>query len=200
MKFTVAAPAAICSLFLLFAPVLSSPPSPLPAPRVPESKEYDFYGRTPSLEPRDAVPEAVPQGVWEWTAPPGGLPGGCVNTVDFKFILQPSLTPPRAPVPVVCGGAGTMKSTLKAGRLTDSLGRIGSIVSNRQFQFDGPPAQAGAIYTAGWGICDDGALALGPSKVFWRCLSGHFYNLYDQNIAPQCEVIYLQVQRVVDTC
>lgn len=56
--------------------------------------------------------------------------------------------------------------------LTDSLGRIGSIVANRQFQFDGPPAQAGAIYTGGWSVCADGVLALGSSKQFYQCDSG----------------------------
>lgn len=61
---------------------------------------------------------------------------------------------------------------LANGVLIDSLGRIGSIVANRQFQFDGPPAQAGAIYTGGWSVCPDGLLALGSSKTFYQCDSG----------------------------
>jgi hypothetical protein len=62
--------------------------------------------------------------------------------------------------------------TLRNGVLFDKEGKIGSIVANRQFQFDGPPAQAGAIYTGGWSVCDDNLLALGPSKNFFKCLSG----------------------------
>jgi hypothetical protein len=61
---------------------------------------------------------------------------------------------------------------LKNGVLLDKQGKIGSIVANRQFQFDGPPAQAGAVYTGGWSVCDDNLLALGPSKNFFMCLSG----------------------------
>ena len=87
---------------------------------------------------------------------------------------------------------------LKGGILTDGKGRIGSIVANRQFQFDGPPPQAGAIYAAGWSITEDGYLALGDSDVFYQCLSGNFYNLYDQNVAEQCSAIHLEAVSLVD--
>jgi hypothetical protein len=74
--------------------------------------------------------------------------------------------------------------------LTDPRGRTGYIAANYQFQFDGPP-QAGAIYTAGFSLCGNGSLALGGSAVFWQCLSGSFYNLYDRDWAGQCSPVTL---------
>ncbi|CCC71948.1 hypothetical protein NCAS_0I02800 [Naumovozyma castellii] len=97
-----------------------------------------------------------------------------------------------------CKNSGTLELTLNGGVLTDGKGRVGSIVSNRQFQFDGPPPQAGAIYAAGWTITEEGNLALGDSDVFYQCMSGDFYNLYDQSIAPQCSPIHLEVVSLVD--
>ena len=97
-----------------------------------------------------------------------------------------------------CKNSGTLALTLKDGVLTDNKGRVGSIVSNRQFQFDGPPPQAGAIYAAGWTISEEGNLALGDSDVFYQCLSGDFYNLYDESIAEQCTPIHLEVVDLVD--
>ncbi|CAI7177479.1 BEM_collapsed_G0029620.mRNA.1.CDS.1 [Saccharomyces cerevisiae] len=97
-----------------------------------------------------------------------------------------------------CKTSGTLELILKDGVLTDAKGRIGSIVANRQFQFDGPPPQAGAIYAAGWSITEDGYLALGDSDVFYQCLSGNFYNLYDQNVAEQCSAIHLEAVSLVD--
>ena len=97
-----------------------------------------------------------------------------------------------------CKNSGTLAMTLKDGVLTDSKGRIGSIVSSRQFQFDGPPPQAGAIYAAGWSITEEGNLALGDSDIFYQCLSGNFYNLYDEHIAEQCSPIHLEVVSLVE--
>ncbi|CCH63127.1 hypothetical protein TBLA_0J01310 [Henningerozyma blattae CBS 6284] len=91
-----------------------------------------------------------------------------------------------------CKNNGTLTMNLKNGILTDEKGRIGSIVANRQFQFDGPPPQAGAIYAAGWSITPQGNLALGDSDVFYQCLSGNFYNIYDENQGAQCQKVYLQ--------
>ena len=88
---------------------------------------------------------------------------------------------------------------LENGVLIDHTGRIGSIVANRQFQFDGPPPQAGAIYAGGWSITPDGYLALGDSDIFYQCLSGNFYNLYDQSIGSQCSQIYLHITNLI-TC
>lgn len=82
--------------------------------------------------------------------------------------------------------------TLNNGVLKDAQDRTGYIASNFQFQFDGPP-QAGAIYTAGFSTCGNGSLALGSSTVFYRCLSGSFYNLYDRHWAAQCEPIEIVV-------
>ncbi|KAL6930405.1 beta-1,3-glucan linked protein [Hanseniaspora guilliermondii] len=93
---------------------------------------------------------------------------------------------------VSCKNNGTLSMSLKEGVLTDSKGRIGSIVANRQFQFDGPPPQAGAIYAKGWGITPEGNLAIGNEDVFWQCLSGNFYNLYDENIGAQCKPVHLE--------
>ncbi|CCH62801.1 hypothetical protein TBLA_0I01410 [Henningerozyma blattae CBS 6284] len=97
-----------------------------------------------------------------------------------------------------CKTDGTLTMTLKKGLLTDAKGRIGSIVSNRQFQFDGPPPQAGAIYAAGWSISPQGNLALGSQDVFYQCLSGNFYNLYDETQGEQCHKVYLQAVELVN--
>ena len=91
-----------------------------------------------------------------------------------------------------CKSSGTLEMNLKGGILTDGKGRIGSIVANRQFQFDGPPPQAGAIYAAGWSITPEGNLALGDQDTFYQCLSGDFYNLYDKHIGTQCNAVHLQ--------
>jgi hypothetical protein len=58
-------------------------------------------------------------------------------------------------------------------------------------RFDAPP-QAGAQLTAGYSLCkigDANFLALGQSTQWWQCLSGEFFNLYDKNIAPQCNAV-----------
>ncbi|CCH59546.1 hypothetical protein TBLA_0B07280 [Henningerozyma blattae CBS 6284] len=108
-------------------------------------------------------------------------------------------TSPNDPVrAVACNSPGTLDIALKNGVLTDSKGRIGSIVSNRQFQFDGPPPQSGAIYAAGWSITPQGNLALGSQDVFYQCLSGTFYNLYDESIGKQCQPVYLQAIDLVN--
>lgn len=72
----------------------------------------------------------------------------------------------------------------------DAINRTGYIASNRQFQFDAPP-QAGAIFTSGWSICGNSSLALGGSAIFYQCLSGTFYNLYDQSTGAQCSQVYV---------
>jgi len=80
---------------------------------------------------------------------------------------------------VACDQPGELAITIDGGILKDAKGRTGYIASNFQFQFDGPP-QAGAIYTAGFSICGNQSLALGGSNIFYQCLSGSFYNLYDR--------------------
>lgn len=78
--------------------------------------------------------------------------------------------------------------TLKDGVLKDAQGRTGYISDSYQFQFDEPP-QSGSIFTAGFSVCSNGTLAIGPSAVFWQCLSGDFYNLYDRHWAEQCSPV-----------
>lgn len=103
------------------------------------------------------------------------------------------------PVDVVsCNNNSTLSMSLSKGILTDRKGRIGSIVANRQFQFDGPPPQAGAIYAAGWSITPEGNLALGDQDTFYQCLSGDFYNLYDKHIGSQCHEVYLKAIDLID--
>lgn len=113
----------------------------------------------------------IPQGVSEVIRPAGASPDGCVETVREPFGIS-AVSHVGQGLQTACYGEDTLKMTLNYGVLTDSLGRIGSIVANRQFQFDGPPAQAGAIYTGGWSVCPDNTLAIGPQKVFYSCESG----------------------------
>ncbi|ABN64247.1 tandem internal repeat-containing protein [Scheffersomyces stipitis CBS 6054] len=104
---------------------------------------------------------------------------------------------------VVCVAADSLTATLQGSILRDNKGRIGAIVANRQFQFDGPPPQAGSIYAAGWSIVPDGnggqQLALGDQTTFYRCLSGDFYNLYDESIGGQCSPIEIAILKAT-TC
>lgn len=73
----------------------------------------------------------------------------------------------------------------------DNKNRTGYIASNHQLQFDSPP-QAGAIYTAGFSVCGNGTLALGGSAIWYDCLSGTFYNLYDDSQGQQCSEVFLE--------
>ncbi len=95
-------------------------------------------------------------------------------------------------LPLSCSSDTALSITLEDSVLRDSHGRIGAIVANRQFQFDGPPPQAGSIYAAGWSIVD-GKLALGKVTTFYQCLSGNFYNVYDQSVGPQCTAVELDI-------
>ncbi|ODV66435.1 hypothetical protein HYPBUDRAFT_110887 [Hyphopichia burtonii NRRL Y-1933] len=96
-------------------------------------------------------------------------------------------------IPQACMGSSALSMELKSSVLTDSKGRIGAIVANRQFQFDGPPPQEGSIYAAGWSVTSEGLLALGDQTTFYQCASGDFYNLYDENIAAQCAAVELSI-------
>ncbi|POR32429.1 Cell wall mannoprotein CIS3 [Tolypocladium paradoxum] len=122
--------------------------------------------------------------------PGGQSPGGCSPSRDGKFQVTVYSLNKRDVIEkqTTCDSEKTLVMTLNNGVLKDAQGRTGYIASNFQFQFDGPP-QAGAIYTAGFSTCSNGSLALGPSTVFYRCLSGNFYNLYDRHWAAQCEPI-----------
>ena len=130
------------------------------------------------------------------TLTPSSSESSSVSSSKTSSVCDASAT--IVPQQNACKNSGTLQLTLKDGILTDDKHRIGSIVSNRQFQFDGPTPQAGAIYAAGWSITPDGKLALGDSDVFYECLSGDFYNLYDEHIAEQCSPIHLEVVNLVD--
>ena len=104
----------------------------------------------------------------------------------------PSGTPVSGVTNVACETEGTLALTLADGVLKDAKGRTGYIASNFQFQFDAPP-QAGAIFTSGFTACSNGTLALGGSNVFYQCLSGDFYNLYDRSWAAQCSPITISL-------
>lgn len=123
---------------------------------------------------------AVPQGVYETITPHGAPPADCATTYGTLFgVVAYEGLPRTAKMTRTCIAPGSLAMRLVNGVLIDSLGRIGCIVANRQFQFDGPPAQAGAIYTGGWSVCADGVLALGSSKKFYQCSSGNCgYLLY----------------------
>ncbi|KAM3551715.1 hypothetical protein MY1884_007587 [Beauveria asiatica] len=139
-----------------------------------------------------ATVAAVPQGAPSGLKPEGSAPEGCTGTYNGKFeisIFKLAGSSKRSIEKRDCSGDKALVMDLKDGVLTDSKGRIGSIVSNYQFQFDGPPAQAGALYTAGFSTCQNGSLAIGPSTVFYQCRSGGFYNLYDRHWAEQCEPV-----------
>lgn len=118
-----------------------------------------------------------------------------------------------------CVADDALTLTLNGGVLHDAKGRIGAIVANRQFQFDGPPPQAGTIYAGGWSIvpasyeedkktekaaekgkrdhAEGYKLAIGKQTTFYKCLSGDFYNLYDQSIGGQCLAIEIEILKVV---
>lgn len=113
-----------------------------------------------------------------------------------------------------CVASNALTFSLTDGELRDAQLRVGAIVANRQFQFDGPPPQAGTIYAAGWafvpasyaGANEDESdtidtgykLALGNQTTFFKCKSGDFYNLYDASIGGQCSEIEIFVLEVVD--
>lgn len=155
------------------------------------------------------VTSVFAQGESSRLAPSTSAPSGCSTSYDGSFEVQivaidPTMTPVKRSeiMPTIarrqaasnqCAGQGTLVANLNDGILTDAQGRIGSIVSNRQFQFDGPPAQAGAIYTAGWSVCEPSRhLALGDSTIFYQCASGNFFNIYDEPIAEQCTPVYIE--------
>ncbi|GMM28630.1 beta-1,3-glucan linked protein [Martiniozyma asiatica (nom. inval.)] len=128
----------------------------------------------------------------------GQIQGSTTKTTSASATSAPEEEDDDDEFPVSCKVDGALSMTLKGGILTDVKGRVGSIVANRQFQFDGPPPQAGAIYAAGWSISEDGDLSIGTTSVFYQCLSGNFYNLYDEHIGSQCEPVYLKVVDLID--
>jgi len=135
--------------------------------------------------------------------PTASAPAGCATSYSGSFeitvVLPPASKKRDVAVPLekrqstTCASDGTLVATLSGGILTDAKGRIGEIVANRQFQFDGPPPQAGSIYTGGWSVCNNGSLAIGGNALFYQCLSGSFYNLYDQSQGGQCQPVLIDI-------
>lgn len=99
---------------------------------------------------------------------------------------------------VSCMTDSALLMSLTGGIIRDSSNRIGTIVENRQFQFDGPTPQHGTIYANGWSISHDGNLMLGNQNTFYQCASGDFYNLYDQSIDKECDPVRLTVVGLID--
>ncbi|MCJ1434892.1 hypothetical protein MMC27_004262 [Xylographa pallens] len=141
----------------------------------------------------------VPQAITQDITPTAAAPPGCTPTFPGTFVITITnvTTTSKRNVEagldkrvVSCGSSGTLVETLSGGQLFDSHGRTGYIAANYQFQFDGPP-QNGAIYTGGFSVCANGTLALGGSAVFYQCLSGTFYNLYDQSTGGQCSPVFI---------
>ncbi|KAF2681411.1 hypothetical protein K458DRAFT_444654 [Lentithecium fluviatile CBS 122367] len=123
-------------------------------------------------------------------------PEGCDDTSKSNFTIgYQSLSTMRKRESALEAGNSALECSLKDGVLYDPRSWIGSIVANHQFQFDGPP-QAGAIYTGGFSVCENGSLALGSSTRWWKCGSGDFYNLYDESIGEQCDEIRIVISYV----
>lgn len=144
------------------------------------------YAFTPVALAAVAAAIAVPQGVTENITPSTSAPAGC--SADYPGTFEIQVVNVTAPARVK---RDALILTLSGGILKDAQGRTGYIAANRQFQFDGP-AQTGAIYTAGWSVCQNNTLALGNDVIFQQCLSGTFYNLYDEATSAQCSPIYIE--------
>lgn len=125
-------------------------------------------------------------------SPSTPAPAGCSPNYPGTFSITTQNVTRSAKRDLETRQDGSLSITLSNGVLKDSQGRTGCIVANRQFQFDGPP-QAGTIYASGWSVCQNGSLAIGGNAIFYQCLSGNFYNLYDQSQGNQCNRVYLLV-------
>ena len=136
-----------------------------------------------------AVAKPVPAGVSSAIAPDSTAPAGCSPDYSGTFQIQVVKGSKRD---LTKRQSTPLTLTLSGGVLTDSQGRTGYIASNNQFQFDDPP-QAGAIYTSGFSVCQDGSLALGSETTWYQCLSGDFYNLYDESTGAQCSAVHIVV-------
>ncbi|KAG9653102.1 hypothetical protein KCU69_g16675, partial [Aureobasidium melanogenum] len=134
---------------------------------------------------------ALPQGVTQAISPKSGPPAGCSENHASPFSISiTNVTNSKRDLESRADKILTI--TLKNGTLTDDEGRTGYIAANNQFQFD-KPAQTGAIYTSGFSVCSNGTLAIGDSAIFYQCLSGTFYNLYDESTGAQCSPIYINI-------
>jgi hypothetical protein len=120
---------------------------------------------------------------------PQAASGECSANYDGTFQIQVvNQTTPTKRMAFEKRQSKALTISLKDGVLTDDQGRTGSIVANEQFQFDNP-VQEDAIYTSGWSVCNNGSLSIGGDSTFYQCLSGTFYNLYDEATAEQCSPV-----------
>lgn len=119
-------------------------------------------------------------------------PDGCSADYDgyFEYNPVPLTTDVTTQETTTC--TSEPYSTLKGGILTDQCERTGEIVANAQFQYD-LHLQNNALNTGGFSVCSNGTLAVAGSAVFYHCLSGSFYNLYDSSLGAQCSPVFLQV-------
>jgi len=132
----------------------------------------------------------MPGAVTSVISPSSPAPTGCVASYDGTFeitVVNVSTSASKRDLE----RRTALELTLSNSGLKDAAGRTGYIASNYQFQFDNPP-QAGAIYTSGFSLCSNNTLALGGSAIWYQCLSGDFYNLYDRSWAAQCVPIYIE--------
>jgi len=115
----------------------------------------------------------------------------CSKSRDGTFNIQPTnVTSSSTKRNISARQAdGTLTVSLKDGVLTDQAGRTGNVVANHQFQFD-KPIQHGSLYKDGFAICENGTLTHQGSAIWYHCLSGSFYNLYDQSQGKQCNPVY----------
>ncbi|KAI7380279.1 hypothetical protein KC328_g12874 [Hortaea werneckii] len=114
----------------------------------------------------------------------------CSSSYDGEFMIQVVNVTSSAKRSVQKRQDKVLTMTLQDGVLKDDEGRTGYIASNNQFQFDAPP-QVNALETSGFSICSNGSLALDGTAIWYQCLSGDFYNLYDENDAAQCSPVYI---------
>ncbi|KAF1357482.1 hypothetical protein EJ07DRAFT_181302 [Lizonia empirigonia] len=151
------------------------------------------------LAPLFFAASSLAQGVAEGIEPSSPAPAGCETTVKGNFTIgvENFFASKFKRESAEKAADGLLLCTLEDGVLRDQYSRTGSVVANRQFQFDGPP-QAGAIYTGGFSVCQNNSLAIGGSTRWFRCMSGAFGNLYDESIGDQCTEIRIIVDFVKD--
>lgn len=161
---------------------------PAPAVKPAQNEPAPAKEPTPSKEPSPVV-EPAPVEKLTSEAPPTPtpeVPARVVTSSSSTTDVAAASTPKSGMK--ACAKDGALAITLENGILKDQKGRTGYIAANYQFQFDGPP-QAGALYTSGFTVCNNGSIALGGSSIFYQCLSGDFYNLYDRYWAAQCSPV-----------
>ena len=111
----------------------------------------------------------------------GPAPSGCNSSYTGPFHLALGAAPDNNEQ-----RRDILVAHLSQGVLQDSHGGIGTIASNRQFQFQSPP-QEDAVYTNGWSVCKNGSIALGGSNVFYTCPKDGSRNVFDRIVDSKCQ-------------